>query len=80
MIRNYFATLDRGVAPAAKAGPSSGNVAFDEYQQTALKRIEEERTKLDKESQEFETYAYDLRRARDQEEFERFRRERPSTG
>jgi Cd2+/Zn2+-exporting ATPase/Cu+-exporting ATPase len=78
-IRNFFATINRGVDPATKAGPS-GNVAFEEYREAALKRLEEERAKLDKESQEFESYIHDLRRARDQEEFERFRRERPSTG
>jgi Cd2+/Zn2+-exporting ATPase/Cu+-exporting ATPase len=78
-VRNFFATLNRGVAPATRAGPS-GNVAFDEYREVVLKRLEEERAKLDKESQEFETYVHNLRRARDQEEFERFQRERPSTG
>jgi heavy metal translocating P-type ATPase len=80
MIRNFFASLNQGVAPAASVGLSSGNTAFDEYRQAALKRLEEERAKLEKEAQQFETYVREQRRARDQEEFERFRRERPSTG
>jgi len=41
-----------------------------------LKRLDEERRKLDGERREFEAYVRDLRRARDREEFERFMRER----
>ncbi|MHA1157714.1 MAG: DUF2852 domain-containing protein [Alphaproteobacteria bacterium] len=54
----------------------SGNVAFDQYRQRELERLEEERRKLDGELQEFERFMNDLRRARDEEEFERFRRDR----
>ena len=56
----------------------SGNVAFDEYREKELKRLDEERRKLDEERREFEAYVHDLRRARDQEEFERYMRERSS--
>lgn len=55
---------------------ASGNAAFDEYRENELKRLEEERRKLDDELREFESYMRDLRRARDQEEFDRFKRER----
>lgn len=55
---------------------SSGNAAFDEYREKELKRLEEERRKLDQELRDFESYMRDLRRARDQEEFDRFMRER----
>jgi len=55
---------------------ASGNAAFDEYRENELKRLEEERRKLDEELREFESYMRDLRRARDQEEFDRFKRER----
>jgi len=55
---------------------ASGNAAFDEYRQKEMNRLEEERRKLDEELRHFESYMRDLRRARDQEEFERFKRER----
>jgi len=50
----------------------SGNVAFDEYRRSELKRLEEERRRLDEERAEFEAYVQNLRRAKDQEEFDRF--------
>jgi hypothetical protein len=56
----------------------SGNVAFDEYRERELKRLEEERRKLEEERREFETFMQNLRRARDQEEFDRFMRDRNS--
>jgi Protein of unknown function (DUF2852) len=55
---------------------ASGNAAFDDYRENELKRLEEERRKLDEELREFESYMRDLRRARDQEEFDRFKRQR----
>ncbi len=57
---------------------ASGNVAFDEYRARELKRLEEERRRLEEERQEFETFMQNLRRARDQEEFDRFMRDRRS--
>jgi len=56
----------------------SGNAAFDAYRERELRRLDEERRKLDEERREFEEFVQNLRRARDQEEFERFQRERPS--
>ncbi|MCW5712986.1 MAG: DUF2852 domain-containing protein [Bauldia sp.] len=50
----------------------SGNLAFDEYRKSELKRLEEERRRLDEERAEFEAYVQNLRRAKDQEEFDRF--------
>lgn len=58
----------------------SGNVAFDEYRQHELKRLEEERRRLDDERRDFETYVRNLRRAKDQEEFDRFMSERRAPG
>jgi len=52
-------------------GPT-GNVAFDEYRTRELKRLEEERRKLDEMRREFDEFLTNLRRARDQEEFDRF--------
>ena len=54
----------------------SGNFAFDEYREREMKRLEEERRKLEEERREFESFMQNLRRARDQEEFDRFMRER----
>ena len=59
-----------------KAQSRTGNVAFDEWREKELKRIEEERRKLDEAREEFESYARELRRAKDQEEFDRFMAER----
>lgn len=50
----------------------SGNVAFDDWRKAELDRIEEERRKLDEMRREFDEYMRELRRARDQEEFDRF--------
>ena len=63
----------------------SGNSAFDAYRDAELKRLEEERRRLDEERAEFETFVQNLRRARDQEEFDRFKTDRdrarkPQTG
>jgi biopolymer transport protein ExbB/TolQ len=55
---------------------STGNMAFDDWRKAELDRIEEERRKLDEMRAEFDTYMQELRRARDQEEFDRFMRER----
>ena len=54
--------------PAAR----TGNVAFDDWREKELARLDEERQKLMRASEEFEAYARELRRAKDSEEFERF--------
>lgn len=50
----------------------SGNVAFDEWREAELNRLHEERRKLDEMREEFDTHMRDLRRAKHQEEFDRF--------
>ncbi len=50
----------------------TGNVAFDDYRAAEIKRLEEERAKLDRMRDEFDEFLTDLRRAKDQEEFDRF--------
>ncbi|MFB2567190.1 DUF2852 domain-containing protein [Rhizobium sp. IMFF44] len=55
---------------------STGNVAFDDWRRAELERLEQERRKLDEMRAEFDSYARELRRAKDQEEFDRFMRER----
>ena len=54
----------------------SGNVAFDDWRRAELKRLDEERRKLDEMRADFDTYVRELRRAKDQEEFDRFMRDR----
>lgn len=54
----------------------TGNVAFDEWRKNELDRLEEERRKLDETRAQFDEYMRELRRAKDQEEFDRFMRER----
>ena len=79
-IRRHFADAKRDWSHEFRCGPRgfsrSGNVAFDDYRGKELKRLEEERRKLDEELREFEGFMRDLRRARDQEEFDRFMRDR----
>ncbi len=55
---------------------SSGNAAFDDYKRTQLARLEEERRKLDDEQKAFREHLARLRKAKDQEEFDRFMAER----
>lgn len=50
----------------------TGNVAFDDWRTKELERLDEERRKLDEMREEFDSYARELRRAKDQEEFDRF--------
>lgn len=57
-------------------GQDSGNSAFDDYRAAELRRLDEERRRLDEERAEFESFVQNLRRARDQEEFDRFKTER----
>jgi hypothetical protein len=54
----------------------TGNHAFDDYRKAELSRLEEERRRLEAEREEFEAYLRDLKRARDQEEFDRYMAER----
>jgi biopolymer transport protein ExbB/TolQ len=61
----------------------TGNVAFDDWREKEFERLAEERRKLDEMREEFDTYARELRRAKDQEEFDRFmrdRKNRPNNG
>lgn len=51
---------------------TTGNVAFDDWRNTELNRLAEERRKLEEMREEFDGYARELRRAKDKEEFDRF--------
>ncbi len=54
----------------------SGNTAFDAYREQELRRLEEERRKLDAMRAEFDGFMHELRRAKDKEEFDRFMSQR----
>lgn len=54
----------------------SGNEAFDDYRAREMKRLDEERRRLDEERRDFEAFGHNLRRAKDQEEFDRFMADR----
>lgn len=54
----------------------SGNAAFDDYKREQLKRLDEERRKLEDEQKAFRDFVEKLRRAKDQDEFDRFMSER----
>jgi Protein of unknown function (DUF2852) len=51
---------------------NTGNVAFDDWRAAELTRLEEERRKLDEMRAEFDEHLRELRRARDQQEFDGF--------
>lgn len=70
-----FAGCRRGADKAQRWGHGSvrtGNVAFDDWRDKELERLAEERRKLDETLAEFDEYARELRRAKDQDEFDRF--------
>ena len=65
------------VKSAATSGwRSTGNVAFDEWRESELARLEAERRKLAEAERDFARHIEELRRARDREEFESFMRAR----
>lgn len=72
----FFRSCRRSSRRAYRSGFSTGNVAFDDWRTAELDRIEEQRRKLDEMREEFDTYLRELRRAKDQEEFDRFMRDR----
>ena len=57
-------------------GTRTGNVAFDEWREQELERIAQERKKLDDDIREFEEYKREMRRTKDSEEFEAFKKAR----
>jgi hypothetical protein len=77
MTDGFFTSCRR--AAGGVAGTGTGNVAFDEWREKELARLDEERRRLEEAREEFETYVRELRRAKDQEEFDRFMAERNRT-
>jgi len=54
---------------------ATGNAAFDEYREAEIRRLEEERMRLEQERADFEDFLRNLHMARDREEFDRFKSE-----
>ncbi|HLH11549.1 MAG TPA: DUF2852 domain-containing protein [Methylovirgula sp.] len=69
----------RGSHDPSRWRRSSGNLAFDEWREAELTRLEEERQKLLAAEREFVEYMENLRRAKDREEFDRFMASRNRT-
>jgi hypothetical protein len=66
---------DFGQRAASGFRGRTGNAAFDAYRDQELKRLDEERRRLEALRAEFETFVAELRRVKDQDEFDRFMRE-----
>ncbi|MXN47882.1 DUF2852 domain-containing protein [Shinella kummerowiae] len=79
MFASCRSKFGRGRGPSAFRA-ATGNVAFDDWRDAELARLDEERRKLDEMREEFDAYSRELRRAKDQEEFDRFMRERRASG
>lgn len=75
-----FGGLKRSGANLPFGEGRTGNVAFDDWREAELARLDRERAKLDTARAEFETHVRELRRAKDQEEFNRFMASRKDTG
>ena len=69
-------TSDKAARWGHGGSARTGNVAFDDWREKELERLAEERKRLDDMLTEFDDYARELRRAKDQEEFDRFMNER----
>ncbi|MFK7792001.1 MAG: DUF2852 domain-containing protein [Devosiaceae bacterium] len=65
-----FTAADRGM------GRNTGNVAFDDFRKAEIDRLEAERRKLDEMVDEFDSHLRNLRRAKDQAEFDEFMKSR----
>ena len=63
-----FAGCRRGAHRAHR----TGNVAFDDWRDAEIERLREERRKLEEMRAEFEAHLRELRRAKDQDEFDAF--------
>lgn len=71
-FRGRFGSVSRSVPIRPYTAARTGNMAFDEYRARELERLEEERRKIDAMRSEFEEFLHEVRRAKDQEEFEKF--------
>ena len=54
----------------------TGNAAFDDYREETLRRLDEERRRLEEEIESFREFQEELKRKQDRDEFDRFMAER----
>ena len=74
-----FSGWNAGWKSSSYGFAGSGNEAFDTYKREQLKRLDEERRRLEDEQKAFRDFVERLRRAKDQDEFDRFMAERRSS-
>ncbi|MDO9416823.1 DUF2852 domain-containing protein [Pararhizobium sp.] len=79
-VDGLCSSFRRGRSPRRGYSFNTGNVAFDDWRDAELTRLDEERRKLDEMREEFDAYVRELRRAKDQDEFDRFMRDHKSPG
>ena len=70
--KSRFGSMSRSMPARPFNVSATGNMAFDEYRARELERLEEERRKVEAMRTEFEDFLREVRRAKDQEEFEKF--------
>jgi hypothetical protein len=71
-VERAFGGFSAGSFRTAAPFSRTGNSAFDEYRRSELKRLEEERRRLDEEARAFGDFVEELKRAKDREEFDAF--------
>ncbi len=74
--KDFKKSENYGFAKGWQGHGGSGNTAFDDYKKAQLERLEAERRKLEDEQRAFSEYLAKLRKAKDQDEFDRFMSER----
>jgi hypothetical protein len=79
-VDGFFSSFKRKGQRYGRPNFGTGNVAFDDWRDAELSRLDEERRKLDEMREHFDEYVRELRRAKDQEDFDRFMRDRNSGG
>lgn len=67
-----FSNFGRGCAGRRRHSHRTGNVAFDDWRDEEIARLEEERRKLEETRREFDEHLHELRRAKDEKEFNSF--------
>lgn len=70
--KSRFGSMSQSMPRHSYRSSGTGNMAFDEYRARELERIEEERRKVEAMRTEFEDFLREVRRAKDQDEFEKF--------
>lgn len=78
-LKADFASWKSGWKGQSYGFAGTGNAAFDDYKREQLKRLDEERRRLEDEQKAFRDFVERLRRAKDQDEFDRFMAERRAT-